>query len=251
MKSNIILCGYHWSGCKALQELIYRGDNVFVYTHDSPYYVPSLKNECEEYGINYTTEPISKENIPFKPDAIISVYYRDIIRPWVLELADGVAMNLHPSLLPKYRGCSSLSWALINGESYAGFSYHYITPRIDDGDLLLKKSFPIYYWDTGISLYYRAMIEGMRPFRRVVDMLMKKTAGIPQIGKPTYYKRECPHGGVINDEWDDATVKRFIRAMIFPPLPMSTYRGHIISSFEEYKAIQGVDLCGLRSFGKN
>jgi methionyl-tRNA formyltransferase len=126
LKLKIILCGYNWTGCKALAYLIDAGHTVFVFTHKSPYYIPSLIDFCEEKEVAYSTKNISKTELPFKPDVSCSVFYRYIIKDWVIESCNGKIFNLHPSLLPDYKGCSSLTWALINGEKKTGFTYHYI-----------------------------------------------------------------------------------------------------------------------------
>ena len=110
---RIILCGYHWTGCKALELLLAEGHEVYVYTHETENSIADLEGLCIRKNVGYTLDKISADNLPFVPDMICSVYYRWIIKPDVLQLAKGRAFNLHPALLPKYRGCSSLTWAMI------------------------------------------------------------------------------------------------------------------------------------------
>ena len=134
---KIILCGYHWTGCKALQDILDLGHEVFVYTHENPYHIPSLIDLCIKKGVQFSILDISKSKLPFVPDVICSIFYRYIIREHIIRACGGRIFNLHPSLLPKYRGCSSLTWALINGEEFIGFTFHYITNKIDEGKILL------------------------------------------------------------------------------------------------------------------
>ena len=86
---KVILCGYNWAGCKALDILISQGYNVFVFTHENPYHIPSLINLCDKKNIPCSTENISRSIFPFIPDLICSIYYRNIIKKEV-----GVAAGL-------------------------------------------------------------------------------------------------------------------------------------------------------------
>jgi len=134
---NIILCGTNWAGCKALEILNSKSDiNLYVYTEQRPYYINDMENYCKKLGVNYSLEKIQKENLPFNPDIIISMYYSYIIPGDILTKN---SFNLHPSLLPKYRGCSSLTWAMINGDKEAGFTYHFMNEKIDDGKIILRE----------------------------------------------------------------------------------------------------------------
>ena len=232
--SKVILCGYQWAGCKALFELTQKFDEIFVYTHCSPYYVPDLISFCEEQGIPYTTDKISFENLPFTPDIICSIYYRHLISEDVISAVKGKIFNLHPSLLPKYRGCSSLTWAMINEESQAGYTYHYVDADCDTGDIIIQKAFNIEPWDTQQTLYQRAMELALADFVETVDFVLNNKTGEPQNGISSYYPRGCPHNGIISDDWDTKRIKAFIRAMINPPLPVATYQGQPVQSYEDY-----------------
>ncbi len=151
---KIILCAYHWAGCKAVQMLFEENKHeLFVYTHESPYHVPDLVEFCEDKKIPYSTANISKSELPFKPDVICSIYYRYIIKQPIIEACNNKIFNLHPSLLPNYKGCSSLTWAMVNGETKTGFTFHYIDKKIDTGRILLQKEIDIEYFDNQTTLY--------------------------------------------------------------------------------------------------
>lgn len=238
MAMKVILCGYHWAGCRAMVELLDQATDLFVYTHASPPCVPDLREACRVAGAAHSLDDISQSSLPFQPDVIASVYYRNILSPGVLAQAGGRAFNLHPSLLPKYRGCSSLAWAMIHGEEYAGYTYHYIDQGIDTGDVLLQRRMPIYPWDTGFSLYYRVMFRAMEDFSGVLKMVVAGLPGRPQEGVSSYYRRGCPFDAQIQDEWSEEVISRFIRALVFPPLPPAQYRGRSIHSLAEYKTLR-------------
>lgn len=216
---NVILCGYHWTGCSALKQLRAAGHNIFVYTHEGPYHVPSLAGYCRQTGTPFTLENIAVRNLPFQPDLIASIYYRNLIRRGVIEACGGKIFNLHPSLLPAYRGCSSLTWAMVNGETQAGFTFHYIDEGCDTGRILLQQAIDIEPWDTQATLYARVQFEAMKQFPAVVGQVLAGAAGREQAGEPSYYRRGCPYDGQIDPAWSLETTDRFLRAMTNPPYP--------------------------------
>lgn len=77
------------------------------------------------------------------PDAIIVVGYGRIIPPWMLDLPPYGNINLHASLLPKYRGAAPVQWAIAHGETVTGVTTMRIDAGLDTGDILLQKEFPI------------------------------------------------------------------------------------------------------------
>lgn len=232
---KIILCAYNWTGCKALDILKKRGySDIYVATHETPYHIPSLVDLCVKYNIPYTTDNISKIRLPFDPDIIISIYYRFIIKEHLIEKVQGKIFNLHPSLLPKYRGCSSVTWALINGEKEYGFTYHYISRECDAGNIILQKKLEIEEWDTQLSLYNKVMFESMNYFESALDRVLSGEVGYVQKGIASYYKRGCPYNGEINENESVEFIERFIRAMYFPPYKPAIYKGKKIYSIKEY-----------------
>ncbi len=231
---NVILCGYNWSGCKALDTLVAQGHEVFVFTHKNPSHIPSVIDHCQKLEVPYLLENISKARLPFNPDVICSVYYRYLIKKSVIDSCCGKIFNLHPSLLPRYRGCSSLTWAIINGESETGFSYHYIDEDFDTGSIIFQRPIKIEKWDTQQTLYLRTMFESMKYFQKAFNIVAAGIAGEPQTGESSYYSRGCPHNGEINSSWEIEYIARFIRALNFPPYPPARFAGKLIYTIEEY-----------------
>lgn len=235
---KVILCGYNWTGCKALQLLLEEGHEVFVYTHETEQCCPDLVHFCEKNDISYSLEKISINNMPFVPDVICSIYYRYIIGKDVIEAVNGKIFNLHPALLPKYRGCSSLTWAMINGETQCGYTYHYIDAGCDTGDIIIQKPISIEMFDTQLSLYNRVMFESMKDFKTALQQVVNKRPGKKQVGEPTMYKRGCPYNGEIQEEWTGEMQERFIRAMIYPPYPAATYQNQIVRTWKEFEQLK-------------
>jgi len=87
-----------------------------------------------------------------KPDAIIVVGYGRIIPQWMIDLPPLGNLNLHASLLPKYRGAAPVQWAIARGETMTGVTTMRIDAGLDTGDILLQKEIPINPTDTAESL---------------------------------------------------------------------------------------------------
>ena len=86
------------------------------------------------------------------PDAIIVVGYGRIIPQWMLDLPRLGNLNLHASLLPKYRGAAPIQWAIAQGESVTGVTSMRIDAGLDTGDILMQREFPIAPDDTAETL---------------------------------------------------------------------------------------------------
>src|SRR5690349_17433809 len=87
-----------------------------------------------------------------KPDAIIVVGYGRIIPQWMIDLPPLGNINLHASLLPKYRGAAPIQWAIASGETVTGVTTMRIDAGLDTGDILLQKAIPIAPEDTAETL---------------------------------------------------------------------------------------------------
>ncbi len=106
------------------------------------------------------TQPLKiKQNEEFrarletiKPDAIIVVGYGRIIPLWMLDLPPLGNINVHASLLPKYRGAAPIQWAIARGETVTGVTAMKIDAGLDTGDMLLKAELPIEPFDTSETL---------------------------------------------------------------------------------------------------
>ncbi len=230
---KIILCGYNWTGCKALELLLKEKHDVFVYTHHAEMQVADLEGYCIKKKIPYSLERISVSNIPFIPDLICSVYYRYIISSEIIKCVKGKIFNLHPALLPQYRGCSSLTWAIINGEEKVGYTYHYIDNGIDTGNIIIQKQIDVEPFDTQLTLYNRVMHIAMEDFLIALHKVSNNYEGKKQIGSGSIYKRGCPRNGIMDEELSFEEKERFVRAMIYPPYPCAKYKGKEINSVTE------------------
>jgi methionyl-tRNA formyltransferase len=236
---RIVVCGYHWAGCKAVEIFRQAGAQLHVYTHQAGEGVPCVASYCRRIGVPFTLGRISADNLPFTPDLLASIYYRYLIKPEVISCVGRRIYNLHPSLLPKYRGCSSLTWAMVQNEATVGYTYHYVDAGFDTGDIILQNPIVVEPFDTQQTLYYRVMFQALQEIINVTQLVLSGFSGVPQQGEASYFKRGAPYSGVIDPSWTEAAVERFIRAMTFPPYPYATYLGSPVRTFEDYLTKRG------------
>ena len=117
------------------------------------------KQRALQLGLPITQPESIKNNEEFraqltelKPDAIIVVGYGRIIPQWMLDLPPLGNINLHASLLPKYRGAAPIQWAIARGETVTGVTTMRIDAGLDTGDILLQQKIPIAPDDTAETL---------------------------------------------------------------------------------------------------
>ena len=106
------------------------------------------------------------------PDLIISSYYRKILTKPIWSASKTLSINIHPSILPFYRGPVPTAWMLLNMEKHAGVTIHKIDQTIDGGDILFQKKFKISKSETGYGLYIKSMNEGFSLFKKNFHRLL-------------------------------------------------------------------------------
>jgi methionyl-tRNA formyltransferase len=121
--------------------------------------VSPVKDAAIHLGIAVVQPTAIKNNAEFRdqlaairPDAIIVVGYGRIIPQWMINLPRLGNLNLHASLLPKYRGAAPIQWAIANGESITGVTTMRIDAGLDTGDILMQREIPIGPEDTSQTL---------------------------------------------------------------------------------------------------
>jgi methionyl-tRNA formyltransferase len=122
--------------------------------------VPPVKRVAMEHGLPVVQPEKIRSNAEFRallegirPDAILVVAYGRIIPQWMLELPRFGCINLHGSLLPKYRGAAPIQWAVANGELVTGVTTMRLDAGLDTGDLLLAQVVPVALDETAADVY--------------------------------------------------------------------------------------------------
>jgi methionyl-tRNA formyltransferase len=193
---NLVFCGTPQFAVPTLEKLIEVGFNVrLVLTQpDRPkgrglgLVASPVKQTAERLGMSiYQPEKIKQnEELRAKlyeiaPAAIIVVGYGRIIPKWMLELPKHGNINLHASLLPKYRGAAPIQWAIANGESVTGVTTMRIDEGLDTGDILLQKELAILDEDTAETVAPRLAAIGADLMIETLQSLAESTISpVPQ-----------------------------------------------------------------------
>jgi methionyl-tRNA formyltransferase len=156
-------------------------------------YPTPVKERAVQLGIPvFTPERIKDGAIneilkEIDPDCIVVVAYGKILPEYVLNYPKYGCINVHASLLPKYRGAAPINFAVINGESETGITTMYLDKGMDTGDMLLKEKTPIYPDDDAETLQDRLAVIGAELLIKTLDLLEKgEIKRIPQTGEATY-----------------------------------------------------------------
>lgn len=186
MASTVVVCAYHNIGYLCLAELLKQGADVrLVFSHeDSPteqIWFQSVRDLAKEHGIPCITSDINlPENMArlkeIAPDFLLSFYYRNMIKPAVLELARQGALNLHGSYLPRYRGRVPVNWCVINGETETGATLHYMVEKPDAGDIVDQEKVAIAFTDTAHDVFSKVTDAAVIVIARAWPMLAAGTA---------------------------------------------------------------------------
>jgi len=164
---KLVFCGTPQFAVPSLERLVAAGFSVqlVVCQPDRPQgrgmelAAPPVKQAAQRLGLPVVQPEKIKKNEEFQkqltdlhPDAIVVVAYGRIIPPWMLHLPPMGNINVHASLLPKYRGAAPIQWSLASGETVTGVTTMLLDEGLDTGDILLKRQMPIAPDDTAATL---------------------------------------------------------------------------------------------------
>jgi methionyl-tRNA formyltransferase len=164
---NLVFCGTPRFAVPTLGKLIEAGFRIqlVVTQPDRPkgrgleLVASPVKQSALQLGLPIVQPETIKNNAEFrdqlsalKPDAIVVVGYGRIVPQWMLDLPPLGNINLHASLLPKYRGAAPIQWAIARGEKITGVTTMKIDAGLDTGDILLQQEITIAPDDTGETL---------------------------------------------------------------------------------------------------
>ncbi len=110
-----------------------------------------------------------------KPDLIITCAFGQILPKEVLEAARLGSLNIHASLLPKYRGSSPIQWALLNGDKETGVSLMYMDEQMDTGDVISQIKCPIDEYDNVGTLHDKLSLLGVEVLKQELPHIVNKT----------------------------------------------------------------------------
>lgn len=225
---NIMYFGFGKLGTDCLKLLLDKGYKInYIFTHqenkdfsvdtlakknDIPFFYCDLRKNMEE---KKKIEDFLQEN---KNDYLISINYRYIIPESIFSKVH-YAINIHGSLLPKYRGRTPHVWNIINGEKVSGITCHKITEIVDSGDIIYQEEIKIEDNWTGNDLliemqsrYPNVLLETLTRIENNKENVFQKQNEL----KATYFGKRIPEMGYISFFNSYINIYNFVRAQSNP-----------------------------------
>lgn len=166
--------------------------------------------------------PGLRERLTEPVDYLFSITNLAVLPDDVLALPAKGTINFHDGPLPRYAGLYATAWALINGESSHGITWHMVSGGIDEGDVLLQRTFAISAGETSYSLNTKCYEAALESFPALVDQLAAGTATpLPQDPtKRSYFGRfdRPAHAGVLSWSQPAEALAALVRALDFGPV---------------------------------
>ncbi len=187
---------------------------------------PIVKTVAEDFGLpvhqpnnKLEVEEIVKE---LQPDYIVVAAYGKMLTKNVLDFPDFGVINIHPSMLPKYRGATPMQNAILNGDKKTGITIMKLTEGMDEGPIVFQKQYEIFENENYEELSQRLSIEGARILIQTLPMyLSNQWRPVEQDSeKATYTKLTKKEDGEINWEKSAEEIVNMIRA--YYPWPKTT-----------------------------
>ena len=229
--TSAVVFAYHNVGVRCLSVLLKRGVEVrLALTHDDnpaeTIWFDSVKSLAQKSAIEVIT-PLDP-NMPdivervgaIKPDFIFSFYYRSMLQAPLLSVPTQGALNMHGSLLPKYRGRVPVNWAVIRGESETGATLHYMVEKPDAGDIVGQQAVPIGPDDTAFEVFGKVTDAAAAVLDTALPALLRfeRIGRSQDLSQGSYFGARKPEDGRI--DWNDsaADIHNLVRG-VAPPYP--------------------------------
>jgi methionyl-tRNA formyltransferase len=220
-------------GFQLVELLAERADLSFiVVTHrtrrDEVYGYRSAIDACRSHDIPCLVtprvdEPVKARVGEFAPHLLLCAYYPYVIPQDIIRAVPLGAVNIHPGILPRYRGKYPTPWYILNGEKTYGLAIHKIDEAIDTGDVLVQACYPLPPTITGHELYRETMDRGSRLIAEHLDRLLDGSLpAMPQQGAGSYYNAIEKRYQI---DWNrpSSDIERRIRVHARPFLPAHTF----------------------------
>jgi len=228
---HAVVFAYHDVGVNCLKALLAAGIKVdLVITHqDDPnenVWFGSVAKLCADQNIPYLT-PSANELVnlipklqELSPDYIFSFYYRHMIPAQILTCAKTAALNMHGSLLPKYRGRAPVNWAILHGETQTGATLHIMEAKPDAGDIVGQSVVSIGPDETATDVFGKVSQAAVEVINQALPKLIKGEVArhANELQKGSYFGGRKPADGEIHWNQKAIQVHNLVRA-VAPPYP--------------------------------
>lgn len=229
--ARAVVFAYHDVGVRCLKTLISAGVGIplVVTVRDDPHetqWYASVAATAADYALaviapaEANTPELEARVAALKPDFLFSFYYRSMLGAPLLRAARRGALNMHGSLLPKFRGRAPVNWAILKGEHESGATLHYMVERADAGDIVDSQAVPILQDDDARDVFGKVTVAAETVLARSLPGLIAGNAPRrPQPLEPgQYFGRRRPADGRIDWTRPALEIHNLVRA-VAPPFP--------------------------------
>jgi methionyl-tRNA formyltransferase len=191
----------------------------------------ALELELEVYQPDNVNSAESIEKMKkLNPDFIVVAAYGQILRKQILDMPEYGCINVHASLLPKYRGAAPINWAIINGEKETGITIMEMAEGLDTGDMILSKKIPIDEEDDSQIVHDKLALLGSELIVEALEGIKdNKLTKVPQDNNlSTYASMISKETGRINWGEIGENIKNLVRGLKPWPSAYTDYNGNIV-----------------------
>jgi methionyl-tRNA formyltransferase len=229
--TRAVVFAYHNVGARCLRVLRAHGVEVLLVVthHDDPQetrWFERVADVADDLGVPWIAP--DDANAPellaridaLRPDFLFSFYYRRMLGAALLALPPRGALNMHGSLLPRYRGRAPVNWAVLHGERTTGATLHYMTLKPDAGDIVAQQAVPILPDDTAREVLDKVTVAAEIALDGVLDDLMAGRAPrrAQDLAQGSYFGGRTPSDGRIDWQSPAQAIHNLVRA-VAPPYP--------------------------------
>jgi len=179
---------------------------------------------------NLRESSLIEELKAYNVQLFIVIAYGQILSSSFLKIPRACALNVHASLLPKYRGAAPINWAIINGERETGLSIIRMTPALDAGDILAEETIAITPQMTAVELRAKMMAIGPGMLDRAIQLIEDKKAKFiaQDKTKVTYAPKLTKEMGAIDWKKGAKNIHGLVRGLLPWPSAYTHYQGKIL-----------------------
>lgn len=199
----------------------------------------AVKTEAQNLGLKVLSyNKIKNEGVDdlknLNPDVIVTCAYGQILSQEILDIAKYGVINIHASLLPKYRGSSPIQWAIINGETKTGVTIMKTALGVDTGDVILQEEISILNDETAGELFIRLSLLGAKLIVKALDLISQnKVCYVGQNEElATHTKMLKKEDGLLDFSKNSKDIVNLIRGLNPWPVAYTFYKGKMLKIFK-------------------
>lgn len=219
-----------------------KGINPIVFEYGETA-ISALERYCRKNEIAYLktekkelTELLEKEE---EESLIVSADNIYLFPENVVNNKNLTIINWHNALLPKHKGRNAEAWAIFCGDEESGITWHYIDPKIDNGQIIAQQKIKITDLETSLGLFAKQVEVGTDVFVKIIDSILSGTVQSKEQDKievvQMHYSKDKPNNGKLDLGWSYSEISAFLRAYDYGPLRLLGNAYIEIEASKEYK----------------